>query len=278
MKINILYIIPVVFNSVWLSAQVGINTETPRPEVGLDVNSITNVNDRIYIGGNELSQQGDEGENKQVIVSGGSDGAVAWSTKQVPNGFGASFTMTSMNTYYDNVGVNLTSNGSIGYSESNTLNDSFTGDGGSFATCTAGNCWKTLTGLSNSFTIYKPGNKINFMFQTTAQINSASLSSFACGLFLNSPSSPNVFTLKGVRADIVQGSSVGNYQQFNMNVTLENLPVPNGAGGTVYEARIACRGRLVGSSAFGVGKPINSSFLNQDMAQSTLNVFVLEAW
>lgn len=261
-----------------LFSQIGINTENPRLEVALDVNTIANITDRIYIGNDQLTQIGDEGQNKQVIVSGGGDGSVEWNSKQIPNGFGASFTMTSMNTYYDTTGVNLASNGSIGYGETNTLNDAYTAVDTNFASCTAGNCWRTLNGLTNTFTVYKPGNKINFILQTTAQINSANLSSFACALFLNSPSSPSVFTMKGVRTDIIPGSSQGNYQLFNMNVTLEGLATPNGAGGTVYEARVACRGRLVGSDSFGVGKPINNTFLNQDMAQSTLNVFVLESW
>src|SRR5690606_10872433 len=250
-------------------AQVGINTENPRPETALDINGNVNITDRIYLGGTDLNS-GNDGEDKASIISGGETDSPEWKKLQIPSGFGESFTMTYMNTYYDAEGVNLVSNGAIPYDLDQDINETDND-------CPTGDCWKIITGLNNEFVIYKPGNKINFMFQTTAQINNANLSSFACGLFLNSPSNPDTFTLKGVRTDVVNGSEVGNYKLFNMNVTLENLPVPGGAGGTTYKVRVACRGRTIQTDNFGIGKPVNTT-LNSDMAQSTLNVFVLESW
>lgn len=269
---NILYI-TFTFLTINLFGQVGIQTENPREEVQLDVNGKVNVVHRIHLGGSDLNQQGSEGADKQLIVSGGAgSNPTGWGNKQIPNGLGETVTLTYMNTWYDNTGVDLAPNGTDGYSETNTLNDAGSG-------CTAGNCWKVLPGLNQNLIVYKPGNKVNFIFQTTAQIqNSGGIATFACGLFMNTPTAPNTFTLRGVRTEEVFTEAAGNYRLFTMNITLEDLPVPGGAGGTTYDFRVACRGRNMTSQQIAVGKVLNSSHLNQDMAQSSLNLSVLEAW
>ncbi len=260
---NILYTPLILLFSIHTIAQVGINTDNPRPEVGLDINGNVNVTDRIYLGGIDLSQQGDDGEDKASIVSGGESSSPEWKKLQIPAGFGESFTMTYMNTYYDTTGQDIATVDSDPYNMDDLIDAN----------------WKVLTGLNNEFPIYKSGSKANFIFQTTGQITgngSSSSASFACGLFMRIKDSPDGFKLKGVRTDAVRGAA-GSNKIINMNVTLENLPNPGGAGGTIYEVRVACRGRNV-QTTFAVGKALNTTFLNQGMAQSTLNVFVLETW
>lgn len=247
-----------------LNAQVGIGTENPRSEVGLDVNGITNVSHRILLKGGALNtnQPGDEGEDKEIIVSSGPTNPTAWVKKTIPDGFGESFNLTYMNSYFDTTGVDLITINQDAYS----FDQAITND------------WKVLSGLDNSFTVYKSSNKTNLIFQTTGQITgnaSSASASFACGIFMKQQAEAT-YRLKGVRTDAVRGTT-GSNKIINMNVTLENLPIPGGAGGTVYNVRVACFGRNV-QTTFAVGKALNTTFLNQEMAQSSLKISVLESW
>ncbi len=244
------------------SAQVGINTANPRSEVSLDINGNTNVTQRVFLGNQPINQPGSPGNSNDIIVSSGPVNATGWVKKTIPDGFGESFNLTYMNTYFDTTGVDLVTVNSDPYNFDQNISTS----------------WQVLSGLDNSFTVYKSSNKVNLIFQTTGQINvsgsGSSSASFACGIFMKLQSEAT-YKLKGVRTDAVRGTT-GSNKIINMNVTLENLPIPGGAGGTVYNVRTACFGRNV-QTTFAVGKAINTTFLNSEMAQSTLSISVLES-
>lgn len=251
-------------------AQVGINTDTPNPGTTLDVNGKMNMEQRIYLSdGTDLADAGDPGTDKQVIVSGGSAENPQWEAKRLPAGYGLSYTMTYMNTFYDEVGADLTGLGTDLY----TLNEPLT------------NNWTVIPGLNNEFTLYKNDSKVNLIFQTLPQINrtdaNSGSASFACGLFVNSQSSPTVFKLKAARVDAVRGVA-GSNKIFNMNITLDGSSDPelNGSpAGNKYQLRVACRGRTISSgTTFAIGKALNPNSLNAQMARSSLNIFVLEKW
>lgn len=250
-------------------AQVGIGTDSPNPNTTLDVNGIINISDVIVLGGND-SQLGNIGNEKEIIMSSGPTSKPNWKKVQIPKGFGESFTLSTMNTYLDAEGVDFDEGKTDPYAKDLILNSD----------------WKELTGLENSFVINKPENKVNFSFQTVAQTKYAVSTSYACGIFLNSPSAPSVFRLKGVRTDVVIGSHAGNYKTTNMNITLQNLPTPNGENGTTYTAKIACTGRNIGTNPSNtsennilqIGSSIDTSILTPSMAQSALSVFILESW
>jgi len=255
-----------------VQAQVGINTDTPNPDVMLDVNGKTNVGERIYLGGTDLAE-GNPGIDKQVIISGGENTIPSWEEKKLPQGYGQSFTMTYMNTYYDENGLGnaiLPESGTGVYLRGESM----------------GADWKEIAGLTNDFVLYKTGSKVNFMFQTTAQLTSSASTSvsFACGLFIapGKKETASSFTLRGVRVGVVQGTS-GSFNIVNLTSTLDGSPsvddLPGSPSGTWYTAKIACRARNRGDATlFAIGTPVDTSYLNQDMARSSLNIFVLEKW
>lgn len=259
--------------SVSLCAQVGINTIAPNSGTALDVNGKTNVTQRIYLGNNNLNQSGNPGINNQLIISGGAAATPSWDTKKLPDGYGETFTMTYMSSGFDTTGVQLGTDGSIEYPAGMLLT--------STTSCAAGNCWKVIPDLTHTFPIYKNSNKANFTFQTTIQANTTGTLSYGCGLFLNDDEADlgndNKFKLVGVRLGVFNGAAAGDYQVFNMNVTLENLA--GSAAGRNYRVKVACRGRVAGASLF-AGRPRanGDAALNADMSRSALNIFVLESW
>lgn len=243
-----------------IKAQVGINTDTPNVDVTLDINGKTNVGQRIYLGGTDL-EEGNPGEDKELIISGGPNAEPSWEEKKLPQGYGQSFTMTYMNTYYDENGLGnstLPASGTGVYTRGESI----------------GADWKEISGLTNDFVLYKTGSKVNFMFQTTAQLTSSASTSvsFACGLFIapGKKETATTFTLRGVRVGVIQGTS-GSFNIVNLTSTLDGSAsvdnLPGSAGGTWYTAKIACRARNRGASTlFGIGTPVDTNYLNQDMA------------
>ncbi len=272
MKSTTIYSILMFLNVVFVEAQVGINTNTPNPGATLDVNGRTNVTERIYLQGTDVAM-GNPGNNKQPLVSKGSVNKPNWESKKLPPGYASSFTMTYMNSFFDETGLgnsDLPASGTGVYTPNELI----------------GTDWKVISGLTNDFVLYKPGSKVNVMFQTVAQLTSSSSTSvsFACGLFI-APGKKDVavasdFRLKGVRNDVVQGIS-GSYKTVNLTSTLDGAVdnIPGSALGTWYTAKVACRARNRSASLlFGIGTPVDNTVLNQQMASSSLNIFVLEKW
>src|SRR5690606_20982372 len=104
-----------------------------------------------------LNEEGNPGEQNQLIISGGETGSPTWDEILMPKGFGEGFSMGDMKTVADETGVLLTNAGTTTppYEENSLL--------------TIDTEWKTLDGLETTFKVYKPNNKVNFMFQTVIQ-------------------------------------------------------------------------------------------------------------
>lgn len=256
MKNHLTFII-LINSLIILSAQnTGVGIGTENPQTTLDINGDLNVSKTIYIGGENLTH----GNAGQFIVSGGADAPTKWDTKQIPAGYGDSYSLTNMDSFTDNTGVDFNGS-STGNTEPYDLNDLLNAAVG----------WKEIHALQNTISIVQPINKVNLHLQTMTQLTGGTLASFACGFFLNDVASDRtIFRLKGVRTDVMIAPS-GSYRLFNMNTTLENVPPGQ------YELKVGCIKRNIGNGiTLGIGKTIDASTLSQSMAQSTLNVYTLE--
>lgn len=74
-----------------------------------------------------------------------------------------------------------------------------------------------------------------------------------------------------MRSDFINGND-GTNKTFNMNATLVNLPIKKD-----YNVKVACI-RRVTLDNLGIGYVVNSTYLNEDMAQSTLTTTVLQPY
>ncbi|HLV23580.1 MAG TPA: hypothetical protein VKY36_02225 [Moheibacter sp.] len=225
--------------------QVGINTLTP--VTALDVNGDMNVTGKIQVEGSDDSI-GYPGEKNKALTSNGTANPISWEEVKIPVGYEGGLYLTAVEAVNDRTGLNLSSTGSGTYTE----NQALSGD------------WTEIPGLTKQIAISHPVNKIHIQFQTTAQMNFSGSASFACGVFLNNQ-------LKGVRVDIIRGAA-GSYNVFNINGSFDNISAGN------HTFKVACRGRTYSdtSGKVAIGAPNVSTNLNADMAQSALNIFVLE--
>ncbi len=228
-----------------LFAQVGMNTQNPH--TALDVNGDLNVAGKIHLNVTETTL-GDAGDKNKALTSGGSSGQPTWKEVKIPIGYQGGLYLTGVEALADRVGLNLSATGFGTYNEDSPLS----GD------------WVEISGLTKSITVTKPTNKVHVQFQTTAQSNFSGSASFACGIFMDNQ-------LKGVRVDIVRGQA-GAYNVFNMNSSFDNVSSGN------HTFKIACRGRTFSTTggSLAIGVPNNTTYLNADMAQSSLNILVLE--
>lgn len=248
-------------------SQVGIKTLTP--EKTLDVNGGLNIRKELRLSGNDVTK-GSAGTEGQIFsVTGTTALSDEYKTVKVADGAG-SLTYTYLNTTTDRSGVKFSVTGSTNpYS----LNSGFT-----TSTDTTTPNWAKLAGNTDTFSITDTTQKSKAIlsFQTNAQIAKSSptgnySASFACGIFVKKGTGPE--QLKAVRSDVVRGVS-GSYKIFNLNVTLDKLD-PG-----VYTVSAACSNRNLGSGTnvvnLGVGTPVDATFMNQDMSQSTMTVTVLQ--
>ncbi len=226
-------------------AQVGIKTSNPTST--LDVNGDLNVSGKLYVGGNDNSL-GDAGAKNKALTSNGVSSGTSWEEVQIPVGYQGGLYLTAVEAHSDRVGMDLIATGSGTYAE----NESLSGD------------WTEIPGLSKVINLTHTTNKVHVQFQTTAQINFSGSASFACGIFMDNQ-------LKGVRVDIVRGYA-GSYNVFNINSNFNNVSAGN------HTFKVACRGRTfsVTLGSLAIGKPNTPANLNEDMAQSSLSIYVLE--
>lgn len=226
-------------------AQVGINTNTPVNT--LDVNGDLNITGKIHVNGTD-NTLGDPGAKNKALSSNGPDDPVSWNEIKIPVGYQGGLYLTAVEAQADRVGLDLSETGYGTYNE----NAALTGN------------WIEITGLSKQINVTRPTNKVHVQFQTTAQMNFSGSASFACGIFMDNQ-------LKGVRVDIVRGDE-GSYNVFNINSSFDNVA----AGEHTF--KIACRGRTFTntSGSLAIGKANTPANLNTDMAQSYLNIYVLE--
>lgn len=250
-------------------SQVGIKTLTP--EKTLDVNGGLNIRKELRLSGTE-STKGSAGTDGQIFsVTGTTELSDEYKSIKIADGTG-SLTYTYLNTTTDRTGVKFSTTGST---NAYLLNSAFT-----TSTDTVTPNWSRLSGNTDTFSITDTTKKAKAIlsFQTNAQIARTSPSgnysgSFACGIFVKRASGPE--ELKAVRSDVVRGVS-GSYKIFNLNVTLDNLD-PG-----LYTVSAACSNRNLGSGTalvnLGVGTPVDATFMNQDMSQSTMTVTVLQPY
>jgi hypothetical protein len=108
---------------------------------------------------------------------------------------------------------------------------------------------------------------VTFNFQTTAQKtgNGNASTSFACGIFVDNK-------LRAVRTDVIIGGD-GTNKIFNLNATLANLTPKNN-----YTVKAACTKRNINSNTLGIGRAVNTTYLNSDMSESVLTLSVLQPY
>lgn len=244
MKINLnLLLIIILANSAY--AQMGIQTQNPK--TSLDVNGDVNVAGKIYTGGTDTSL-GDPGDRNKAFTSNGDTDAVSWEDVKIPVGYEGGLYLTSVEALSDRVGLNLTTTGFGTYAENEAL----------------GGNWTEIPLLAQTVSVTHPINKIHVQLQTTAQINYDGSGSFACGIFMDNQ-------LKGVRVDVVRGPT-GSYNVFNINTSFNNVSTGN------HTFKIACRGRTFSNTSgrLAIGRANVPANLGTDMAQTSLNLFVLE--
>ncbi|MDN3695241.1 hypothetical protein QWZ06_24905 [Chryseobacterium tructae] len=166
-----------------LSAQVGINTESPKAK--LDVNGDLNLREKIAVldaTDNSLSL----GNNDQLLVSQGEGYAPIWKTLRIPEYEPNKFYLIFNNSFSDKVGVDFT------FSEqppsTNTGKAAAFVKGADFSTLTA---FKKITGLSQKIQVFSTESKAYFQFETVVQANFAANGNpdtsidYACGIFVD---------------------------------------------------------------------------------------------
>lgn len=228
------------------SAQVGINTA--KPVNMLDINGDVNVRKELRTGGTSVLK-GSAGVAGDIFHNNSDMPANDWKAVKIADTQG-SMSLFSINTVADKTGVSFSGgNGqAVPYDEGASING-----------------WSVIPSTSDVFSITNNSNKVTFSFQTTVQKTGTSSTSFACGVFVDN-------ALKAVRTDVLLGES-GAYKIFNLNATLENLQPKN-----QYQVKVACIKRTIGSATLGVGRAVNTTFLNSDMAQSVLTTSVLQPY
>ncbi|WP_326981855.1 hypothetical protein VUJ46_16695 [Chryseobacterium sp. MYb264] len=235
--------------SVCFFAQVGINTRTPVNM--LDINGDLGLRKELRIGGTN-TVKGSAGDAGTILHNNSALGVNDWKSIKIAEGQG-SMSVFFMNTVADKTGAQF-GNGSGStdpYEENMTIT----------------NAWTVLPGTQDTYSVTSSTNKVFFTFQTTAQKtgNNNSSTGFACGIFVDNQ-------LKAVRTDVLIGTD-GAYKIFNLNATLSNVPQKNN-----YAVKVACTKRNLNNGTLGIGKAVNSTYLNTDMSQSVLTTSVMQPY
>ncbi|CEJ68273.1 hypothetical protein BN1195_00555 [Chryseobacterium oranimense G311] len=242
-------IISLLLLAAWMPAQVGVNT--PNPVNMLDVNGDLNVRKELRTGGTNLLK-GSAGAAGTIFHNNSELNTNDWKNIKIADGQG-SMSVFSLNTVADQTGASFSSpNGSTSpYAEGTAISSA----------------WTVLPGTADTFSITNAVNKVAFTFQTTAQKtgNGNASTGFACGIFVDN-------TLRAVRTDVLLGSE-GSYKIFNLNATLVNLMPKNN-----YSVKVACTKRNLNSGTLGIGRAVNTDYLNNEMSQSVLTTSVLQPY
>lgn len=235
--------------AVFCSAQVGINTKSPVNM--LDINGDFNARKEIRVGGTN-TVKGNAGAAGTLFHNDSSSNVNDWKSIKVADGL-TSMSLFAINTLEDKTGV------------------VFSGQDGATSPYDEGagltNTWSVLQGTVGTFSITNGNNKVTFNFQTTAQKtgNGDESTSFACGIFVDNK-------LRAVRTDVIIGND-GTNKIFNLNATLTNLTPKNN-----YSVKAACVKRNINSNTLGIGRAVNSTYLNADMSKSVLTLSVLQPY
>ncbi|AZA91963.1 Uncharacterised protein [Chryseobacterium nakagawai] len=247
-----------------LSAQVGINTESPKAK--LDVNGDLNLRDKIAVldaTDNTLSM----GNNDQLLVSQGEGYAPIWKTLRIPEYEPNKFYLIFNNSFSDKVGMDFS------YSDEPNMTTSkaatFT-KGADFASLTG---FKKISGLSQNISVYSTESKAYFQFETVVQSNFAANGStdtsidYACGIFVDD----KLINLR--QSNLKASSAQYPFLTHNQIGVVANLSKGN------HTVSVGCS-RLVSygdasNRKLAIGKNTNTN-INGFIAQSSLKVDVYE--
>jgi hypothetical protein len=238
---NIIKLLPLLFISMSISAQVGINTTTPKST--LDVNGDINLRNELKVGGTK-SVAGNPGTDNQLLVSQGDNATPLWKTSKLSFYEQGEYRITGSNAITDDTGINFGST-SIGDGvPKNAIGENLT------------TAWSVIDGLTTSLKVSDPTNRINLYFQTGVEMsdvgdNSDRFVRFACGIFLDDK-------LAALRADQINGIRLKG--QRNQSIYTLNYVVNNITPG-IHTAKVACR-RITSSNTgynFSIGRSISAT-------------------
>ncbi|MBV8324681.1 hypothetical protein [Chryseobacterium sp.] len=242
-----IFFIPLLLLVAFMNAQVGINT--PSPTNMLDVNGDLDVRKELRTGGTDLLK-GSAGNAGDIFHNNSEMIANDWKSIKIADGQG-SMSLFSINTVADQTGVTFVAPN--GATDPYYDGDALTGN------------WTVLPSATDTFSVTNATNKVTFSFQTTVQKTGANSASFACGVFVDDK-------LKAVRTDVLLGET-GAYKIFNLNATLANLTPKN-----KYSVKVACIKRALNNTTVGIGRAVDTTYLNGDMSQSVLTTSVLQPY
>ncbi|WP_160137075.1 hypothetical protein [Chryseobacterium sp. c4a] len=248
-----------------LSAQVGINTESPKAT--LDVNGDLNLRDKIAVldtNDNTLSL----GNNDQILVSQGEGYPPIWKTLRIPEYEPNKFYLIFNNSFSDKTGVQFS------YWDqppsSGTSKAAAFVKGTDFSNLTT---FRKIDKLSQKIQIFSTESKAYFQFETVVQAdfgpNGATDTSidYACGIFVDDK-------LISLRQNNLKASSA----QFPFLTHNQIGAVTNLSKGehtvSVACSRLASYGNST-NRTLGIGINTNDN-INEFIAQSSLKVDVYE--
>ncbi|RXM52053.1 MULTISPECIES: hypothetical protein [unclassified Chryseobacterium] len=249
-----------------LSAQVGINTESPKAK--LDVNGDLNLRDRIAVldaTDNSLSF----GNNDQLLVSQGEGYAPIWKTLRIPEYEPNKFYLIFNNSFSDKVGVDFTNSEQPPVVSGTGKAAAFV-KGTDFSNLTA---FKKINGLSQKIQVFSTESKAYFQFETVVQANFTSNGTpdtsidYACGIFVDDK-------LISLRQNNLKASSAQftflTHNQIGMvaNLTKGEHIVSVGCSRLTSYGDASNRKLAIGTNT--------STNLNSFIAQSSLKVDVYE--
>lgn len=259
---NILFILFSTIGSL-LSAQVGINT--PTPKAMLDVNGNYNLRGKLVVqdaAANKLS----EGRDDQLLVSQGEGNAPTWKSLRIPDYEANKFYLIFNNSFSDRIGIKFIA------SEESTINSRST----SFAKDKAFNNFsqfKKISGLSQTFTVFSAQSKTYFQFETVVQANFAVAGNkdvsidYGCGVFVDDK-------LVNLRQGNIKASSARNpFLTHNQIGLVENLSIGE------HKVSVACSRlesyNVPNGVTLGVGTNVSDN-IDSFISQSSLKVDVYE--
>lgn len=247
-----------------LSAQVGINTPTPRAM--LDVNGSYNLRGKLVVqdANNKLS----EGRDDQLLVSQGEGNAPTWKTLRIPDYEANKFYLIFNNSFSDREGVKFTASeesAPTSRSASFTKNNTFSTFGQ----------FKKIPGLTKIFKVFSTQSKTYFQFETVVHANFGTVGNtdtsidYGCGIFVDDK-------LVNLRQGNIKASSASNpFLTHNQIGLVENLSKGD------HTVSVACS-RLESYNinnntpiTLGIGTNVASN-IDSFISQSSLKVDVYE--
>ncbi|MBB6371626.1 hypothetical protein [Chryseobacterium shigense] len=164
-----------------LSAQVGINTDSPNAK--LDVNGDINFRDKISVL-NVMDNTLSQGNNDQILVSQGEGYPPIWKSLRIPEYEPNKFYLIFNNSFSDKTGIKFTNNEHSSIAAKNTA---FT-KGANISSLPG---FKKIAGLSQPISVFSTDSKTYFQFETVVQANlpvngTPDISiDYACGIFVD---------------------------------------------------------------------------------------------